>query len=258
MATTTIPIPPEELRHCAGRSYRIVGRTWLRILTTELGGLKPHETVLDAGCGVGRIAVPLTGYLNDQGSYEGFDVGPQGIAWCRDNITSRYPNFRFELADIYNAHYNPKSKLKAHEYRFPYDDQSFDLVFMASVFTHLLPEDMEHYLGEISRVLKAGGRCVISYFLLNDESVARIEAGRLNPDRLRFTHDCGKYRLQNKRAPEAAVAHDEPAVRALYGSHGLNLVDPVHYGRWAGRKSSLQVNHNQDIVLATKGENRLH
>ena len=252
-----IPVPPEELRHCAGKSYKVVGRNWLRILT-DLGGLRPDENVLDIGCGVGRVAVPLTSYMNDRGAYEGFDVGPKGIAWCQENITSKYPNFRFQLADIYNADYNPKSKQKTHEYRFPYQDEHFDLVFMASVFTHFLPEEMEHYLLEISRVLKQGGRCVISYFLLNEASIKRIEAGKLNPSRLSFAHDCGTYRLQNKQVPRVAVAYDEHAVRAHYQQSGLRMIEPVHYGRWAGRKSGLSINHNQDIVLATKSENLPH
>lgn len=258
MITREIPIPPEELRHCAGKGYQKVGQNWLKILTTELGGLQPDENVLDAGCGVGRIAAPLSGYLSEKGSYEGFDVTREGIAWCQQNITSRYPNFRFQVADIYHPRYSGKGTQKTHEYRFPYADESFNVVFLASVFTHFLPREMEHYLSEISRVLKKGGRCVISYFLLNEASVNRIEAGELNPERLSFSHDCGKYRLQNKRIPEAAVAHDERVVRRLYEKYGLDIAEPVHYGAWAGRVGSVGVRHNQDIILATKGENRLH
>ena len=57
--------------------------------------------VLDIGCGVGRIAIPLTGYLGGGGQYDGFDVVPGGIAWCEKNISIPFPHFRFELADIY-------------------------------------------------------------------------------------------------------------------------------------------------------------
>ena len=91
------------------------------MLTASPEGLKPDERVLDAGCGIGRIAVPLTEYLDESGGYEGFDIAPEGIAWCRENITPRYPNFRFQVADIYNKSYNPEGSQKADEYEFPYE-----------------------------------------------------------------------------------------------------------------------------------------
>lgn len=254
MSTPDLPAFPKEFSKLggAGKSCDVVGKNWFRILTAKLGGLKPHERVLDAGCGLGRMAVPLMPYLKDPGSYDGFDISPEGIAWCQQHITSRKPNFRFQVADIRNTQYNPNGNQKANEYRFPYDDQSFDLVFMASVFTHLMPDEIQQYLSETSRVLKTNGRCVISYFLLNDASVKRIAAGKLNPPQRSFNHDYGTYRVQNKQVPEAAIAHDERSVRELYRRYGLDIKEPVNYGRWAGRKSGLGVNHNQDLVLAIK------
>ncbi|MGH8501197.1 MAG: class I SAM-dependent methyltransferase [Gammaproteobacteria bacterium] len=191
-------------------------------------------------------------YLREPGAYDGFDISPEGIAWCQQHITSRKPNFRFQVADIRNTQYNPNGTQRASEYRFPYDDQSFDLVFMASVFTHLMPDEIARYLSETSRVLKTGGRCVISYFLLNAGSLKQIKAGKLNPPQRSFNYDYGKYRIQNKRVPEAAIAHDETSVRDLYPRYGLAMKEPVHYGRWAGGNSDLDVNHNQDLVLAVK------
>lgn len=80
------------------------------------------------------------------------------------NITPKYPNFNFQLADIYNKMYNPQGKYKASDYKFPYANETFDFVFLTSVFTHLLPQDMERYLSEIARVLKKNGRCFITFF----------------------------------------------------------------------------------------------
>ena len=134
----------------------------------QLGGLKPDENVLDVGCGIGRMAVPLTKYL--KGVYEGFDIGPEAIKWCQDNISRRYPKFYFQVADVFNEKYNPGGKYKASEYKFPYDNDAFDFVYLTSVFTHMLPHDMENYLSEISRVLRNNGRCLITYYLLNEES----------------------------------------------------------------------------------------
>ncbi|MGI8739842.1 MAG: class I SAM-dependent methyltransferase [Gammaproteobacteria bacterium] len=254
MSISDFPAFPKEFSKLggAGKGRDAVGKNWFRILTAELGGLKPHERALDAGCGLGRMAVPLMAYLREPGSYDGFDISPEGIAWCQQHITGRQPNFRFQVADIRNTQYNPKGNQKASEYRFPYQDQSFDLVFMASVCTHLMPDEIRQYLSETSRVLNTGGRCVISYFLLNEASLKRIKAGKLNPPQRSFSHDYGTYRVQNQQVPEAAIAHDEASVRELYNRYGLSITEPIHYGGWAARKSALGVNHNQDLVLAIK------
>jgi SAM-dependent methyltransferase len=85
----------------------------------------------------------------------------KGIAWCQQKITAKHPNFRFQVTNIYNPCQNGKGRQKAHEYRFPYEDESFDAVFLASVSTYFVPKEMTHYVSEISRVLKKGGRCVM-------------------------------------------------------------------------------------------------
>lgn len=212
----------------------------------ELAGLQPDHRVLDVGCGIGRMAIPLTGYLSREGGYEGFDVVRRGVEWCRRNVTPRYPNFRFQVADVHNERYNPRGRHEAREYRFPYEDESFDLVFLASVFTHMMPDEVDNYLSEISRVLKPGGRCLISYFLLNEESLGLIEAGKSPLD---FKPSTGVYRVVDPEKPEHAVGYDEKHVLGLYEKHGLRPSAP-EYGSWCGRGHHLSY---QDIIVAAKG-----
>ena len=45
---------------------------------------------------------------------------------------------------IYNKKYNPAGKCKWSEYGFSFETQSFDSVFLTSVFTHMLPQDMDN------------------------------------------------------------------------------------------------------------------
>ena len=238
--------PPKGKVFFGGGDFNRVGEEYFRYFV-EFGGLKPDERVLDVGCGIGRMAVPLTRYLGDRGSYEGFDVFPKGVRWCQENITPKHPNFRFRVADIHNTEYNPGGKFAASEYEFPYADASFDFVLLTSVFTHLLPDEVENYLSEIRRVLAPGGRCLASFFLLNEDSLDSIRSGTSTID---FRHDFGGYRTKDRETPEAAIAYPEDYVRSLYAERGLDIVEPIRYGAWPGRRDFLSY---QDIVVALRG-----
>jgi SAM-dependent methyltransferase len=190
--------------------------------------------------------VPLTTFLSPKGTYEGFDVVAVGIDWCVKKITPRYPNFHFQRADIYNRHYNPTGKYKGSEYQFPYESESFNFVFLTSVFTHLLPADLENYLSEIARVLKPKGRCLITFFLLNQESAQLIADQNSHLD---FKYSFGKYKVLDLTMPEAGICYDEKFVLHLYQKYGLDLIEPIHYGGWCFRS---QFTSFQDIILAEK------
>lgn len=213
--------------------------------------LGPNSRVLDVGSGIGRLAVPLTRYLNDAGSYEGLDIVPTGIQWCTENITPRHPNFGFTLADIYNSEYNPGGRLSASEYRFPYPDNHFDIAILLSVFTHMLPPDVERYVSEISRVLVGGGQCVATSYLINGEALELISAGKSSK---RFKYHEPPYWLANAKVPEFSVAYDEEYVRELYASRGF-AESHIHLGGWCGRApfwSKWSGPGDQDLVIAVK------
>src|SRR5262249_8590898 len=141
---------------------------------------------------------------------------------------------------------NPKGKYQSLDFRFPYPDASFDVVFLTSVFTHMFPPDVEHYLDEIARVLKPGGRCLCTFFLLNEESLALIAAGQ---GTRKFQHEREGYRTIHEKRPEEGIAFPEAVVRELYGKYGLNPREPVRYGSWCGRTEHLSY---QDVVIAAK------
>jgi SAM-dependent methyltransferase len=227
------------------RSYRAVGDEFFGYFK-ELCALKPHEAVLDVGCGCGQMAVPLTDYLHQSAHYEGFDIVNPMIAWCKRSISSKYPNFNFQLVDILNKNYNPNGRCSASEYTFPYDTGSFDFALVKSVFTHMLHRDVTRYLSEIARVLKKSGRCMITYFLVNEESRRLMDA---NASTLDFPYILSECHVASRRVPEAAVAYDEEYVRSLHKTAGLTIVEPIRYGSWSGRSNFLSY---QDIVLSSK------
>jgi len=208
-------------------------------LTTR--GLRPEHRVLDIGCGIGNLAIGLRDYLH--GGYDGLDIHPEAIAWCQRAITPRYPAFRFHRADVVSRAYNPGGHVSASAYRFPFPDRAFDFIFLASVFTHMMPDEVERYLHEISRLLAPGGRCIESYFLLNDDTRPSVEAGRsfMTFD---IKHPSGVCLLHDSTVPEAAVAFDETYVRHLHDEAKLQIVD-VRRGRWWDGQL-----HDQDVVTA--------
>lgn len=210
----------------------------------RLLNLQPSDAVVDLGSGMGRKTRPLTSYLVPPGRYDGLDPVKPGVDWCATHITPRYPNFRFHHLDIYNGHYNPTGQLSASTVRLPFEDETFDVAVLGSVFTHLLPPEIDHYLSEISRILKPGGRSLITYFLLNEESVRMIDSGRA-AWRLRYRFDT--YAVEKVDDPEDTVAHDEANVVRLYRSHGFDVIGRPHYGSWSGRSDYLDF---QDLVVA--------
>lgn len=226
-------------------SWRSLGNEFLRHFKT-LGDLRPHHCVLDVGCGIGRMAAPLTRHLNEQGRYVGFDIVKAGIEWCQNTITRRHSNFIFIHSNVANKHYNPAGTLKASEYVFPFETETFDFVFLTSVFTHMFPADLENYLTEIGRVMKPGGHCLITFFLLNEESMAGIEGGR---SALRFAKHSPDYYTTDPADPEAAIGLDEPYVHSIFRARGLVIGESIRYGSWCGRKEYLSF---QDIVVAMK------
>jgi SAM-dependent methyltransferase len=239
-------IPPRRLiDEIGGGDFQKIGWEFFAHFTT-VGGLQPHHRVLDVGSGCGRMAVPMIPFLSDKGEYYGFDISPDAIKWCQTHITARHPRFHFELANIYNNVYNPRGRLKSVEYRFPYQDAYFDFTLLTSVFTHLLAADMEHYLAEIARTLKSGGRCMISFFLINSESIALDGQGKSSID---FRYPLTNCATTNQKAPEAAVAFEESFIRKCFARLNLRITEPVHYGKWPGREKFLSY---QDIILAVK------
>lgn len=240
-------VPPVELLFDGPGSlaeFKANGDEFLRIYR-DVCGLRPDERMLDVGSGIGRKTLPLTQYFNSSASYDGIDVSDVGVDWCRKTITPRFGNFRFARIDVYNRLYNPTGTCPPSEYEFPFADESFTFAMLGSVFTHMLPKDVERYLSEVSRVLKPGGRCLITYFLLNGESRASIASGA---SALPFNDVDEPYATISNETPEAAIALDEELVATLYRRFGLEVVR-IDYGSWCGRQRFLSY---QDLILAVK------
>jgi SAM-dependent methyltransferase len=238
--------PPRKLiDEVGGGNFAKVGCEFFGYFR-QFADLRPTDRILDVGCGCGRMAVPLIPYLVGGGEYYGFDISRKAILWCQKHIQRKHSNFHFDLADIFNGMYNKSGTKKPLEYRFPYEDAFFDFTFLTSVFTHLLPPEMEHYVAEISRTLKPGGKCMATYFLLNAESRALLQAGKSG---VPFEHSLPGCLVSQKNTPEAAVAFEEDQIRAVFARAGLDILRSPFFGSWPGREQYFSF---QDMVLAIK------
>lgn len=214
----------------------------------KYGNLTPQSHILDIGCGIGRMAVPFTNFLGKDGSYEGFDIVKQGIDWCTQNITKRYPNFHFTWIPLKNELYNLDTQENASKMTFPYKDGSFDFVFLTSVFTHMLTEDVENYIKEISRVQKPGSTCFATFFILDDESEnAMFTKGLKN-----FKYNFGNYSLMDKTVKEANVAYKKEYIFELLKANGLEVTHFIR-GNWSGVHSE-GLDEHQDIIIFKRNE----
>jgi SAM-dependent methyltransferase len=236
-------VPPRRMDFSGHSDFVDTGDEFLGHFV-ELGGLRPHEAVLDVGSGIGRMARPLARYLDDEGSYHGFDVNRDGVGWCRRRY-ARLPAFEFQVADLYNRRYNPEGAHAAAEYRFPYDDARFDFAILVSVLTHLLEDEADHYLAETARVLRPGGRMLATFFLLDGESRRLIAEGSSG---LAFLDPDQHVAVVSEDVPEEAVAYDERWVRERLEAHGL-VLRQRRSGSWSGRQPHRSF---QDIVVAER------
>ena len=162
------PLPPRRLMvRVAGTAdadwFVRSGRAAYEAIAAHvpLGGL---DSVLDFGCGCGRVTRYWSGFAGD---VAGSDLDGPAVAWCRNNL----PFARFEQNRL--------------EPPIAFESESFDLVYALSVFTHLTAELQLAWRDELRRVLRPGGFLLVtthgrSYLpRLDDEERGRFERGEL-------------------------------------------------------------------------------
>ncbi len=156
------PWPGEELAlRVTGTTEKKVffesGQQSVRDLNRALGvldrSLESYPSILEFGCGCGRIILWL-GHLAGAASLHGVDIDERAIRWAQDNMP--YATFKV------NSALPPLD----------YPDDSFDLVYNHSVFTHLDEEYQDRWLEELRRVTKPGGTILLTVH--GDEAVRYV------------------------------------------------------------------------------------
>ena len=204
--------------------------------------ITPSHRVLDYGCGLARLAIPMSGYLAGPDSYYcGVDTDQSCIDRNR-RVFGKLKNFRFEHVNLYSKMYNRKGHsirtLAGRDFGSP-----FNLVFLFSVFTHILPDDFDFLLEFLKSQLEPAGEIFSTFFILNDKTQAAINAGKAHRN---FATELGGARIDNPDVPEGAVAYYEHDVIERFRRAGFSDIQ-IHYGKWRGTLDSWIW---QDIVVA--------
>jgi SAM-dependent methyltransferase len=237
-----LPLPPEKLRFMSENDEQLiqVGDELAGLLTSS--GLTDTSSVLDVGCGYGRLALGLLHSTDYRGPYLGFDIQSRSIDWCSSAITPVFPSMRFVHLDVRNDRYNRKGTIDPTSMSFPARSASIDACALISVFTHFYRPDIERYLSEIRRVLKPGGFAVITWFLFDD---ARLPAATSSDATYPMVHVLDEHTRYTKEGdPLRAIAYHEDAMRAMASAARLH-VRAVDRGTWAGEPGRVF----QDVVI---------
>jgi SAM-dependent methyltransferase len=215
-------------------------------------GLFPEMTLMDLGCGIGRDAFQLLDYLQGPGQYIGVDVTRDSIVWCRKAITPKHPRFTFHHFDAYSELYNPFGGKTTMDCRLPAQDGTVDRIVLASVFTHLLEDEVLHYLREFRRVLKPGGMVYASFFLYTPEALEAAKSGGNTAWKATFECALGDGVYGNDPAyPRGAVAYTDAAMQRMLGAAGLRLARPYLKGWWSGLHGD-QAEDGQDAAILVR------
>ena len=242
-------VPPRELWVGSADPFlHFVRWIWeYRAYLTLLCGLRSDSAVLELGCNHGRTALGLIDYVAPPGRYEGLDILAGEIEFAQGSIQRARPHFRFTHADVRNDAYNPGGALEAATFRFSWADASFDVVYAASLFSHLVPAAAANYLRESRRVLAPGGKCLFSFFVLDFYRGRGSSAHEL----YEFEHPLPGHAgvaAHDAAAPEALLAYRREAVEAMAAAAGLR-VERVLPGYWS-KSSPLAVNEQELVLFA--------
>lgn len=229
----SLPVHLVEKTGAGPDSFDTISKWHIQALQEHIG-IRPIDSVVEIGCGIGRDAIPLTRLLSSEGSYLGTDVIRESVEWCQAEITAKHQNFTFVWHDIKDDLHNPEGYLAATDVRIRRDDKSVDLIVLQSVFTHMFEHEIVHYLKEFRRILKPTVRVWASVFIVDDKILEHVRVHAPTRYSLAFPllHSEGCY-INTADSPRGAVAFTREAIDRMLTASGLGHVREPLKGAWS-------------------------
>ena len=203
--------------------------------------------ILDVGCGTGLLGLAAAPYVADGGAYTGLDVQAADIARARR--TCPFDSHRFVHLAAANPAYDTAGAAPRRPW--PVAASSQDLVTALSVWTHFAEADARFYMAEVTRVLKPGGRAIVTAFVLDD---AYDEAGERRGS---WVFDRPAYGSKAwfttpwAGVPEEAIAITPAGLDDMLAAAGL-VPETVYPGSWKAPGGL----YFQDILVLAKPPGR--
>jgi len=147
--------------------FELIGKIELSLLLME--GLTPTSTLVDLGCGSGRLAVHAIPLLA-AGHYIGIDIAPSLLERARERV-DRQVGPRGVVSWIHQEGLD-----------FALESHSVDMMCAFSVFTHMEHEDTYRYLCQARRILRPHGRFILSCLPLELDAAREIFVTSANVD----------------------------------------------------------------------------
>jgi SAM-dependent methyltransferase len=178
-------IPASHMRFCGNKfksnKYFVDSAQKQVDKLINLCKLTYSSKILDIGCGVGRLAIGILSKLKEIKLYQGIDIDKKSIIWCEKYINKNYPSFQFNYINIYNSRYNKKGLQLDRNFHFPVREHKFNIIYLYSVFSHMIENDIRIYLNEFNNLLSLKGKIFMTGFFEND-----VPNMMINPDNYRM------------------------------------------------------------------------
>ncbi len=121
-----------------------------------------RTSVLDIGCGT-KFTQAFYGRKIPVKRYHGVDVDPEMIDFLSSEVKDE--QFSYKHIDVYNARYYVAGKRLSADTDIGAEGETFDLICLFSVFTHLDPPDFQAMLELTRRYIAPSGTLVFTSFI---------------------------------------------------------------------------------------------